>query len=119
MNTRRRLKGVVTKANSANTVVVEITRDYRHPLYQKVMHKSSYMKAHDEIECKVGDLVLIVESKPVSKTKRWMVEKRLNVEENLVAQDELPEVSAEELFSEAGPVQEMIEEVEEESDDSA
>jgi ribosomal protein S17 len=38
------------------------------------------MKAHDEIECKVGDLVLIVESKPVSKTKRWMVEKRLNVE---------------------------------------
>lgn len=118
MNTRRRLQGVVRKSNSEKTVVVEITRSFRHPLYQKVLRTASQMKAHDEIGCVVGDLVQIVESKPMSKTKRWMVEKRLNVEENLVAQDELPEVSAEELLGETEP-EDLIEEVEEESDDSA
>jgi small subunit ribosomal protein S17 len=118
MNTRRRLQGVVKKSNSAKTVVVEITRSFRHPLYEKVMHTASTMKAHDEIGCKVGDSVQIVESKPISKTKRWMVEKRLNVEENLAAQDELPEVSAEELLEEESP-ENLVEEAEEESDDSA
>lgn len=118
MNTRRRLKGVVRKSNSEKTVVVEITRSYRHPLYQKVMRTASNMKAHDEIGCKVGDLVQIVESKPISKSKRWLVEMRLNVEENLVAQDELPEVTAEELLGE-NESESIAEEVKEESDDSA
>jgi small subunit ribosomal protein S17 len=118
MNTRRRLQGVVKKSNSAKTVVVEITRSFRHPLYQKVMHTASAMKAHDEIGCKVGDVVQIVESKPISKTKRWSVEKRLNVEENLAAQDELPEVTAEELLGEDVP-EDLEVETEEESDDSA
>jgi hypothetical protein len=76
------------------------------------------MKAHDEIGCKVGDLVQIVESKPISKTKRWSVEKRLNVEENLVAQDELPEVTTEALLGEEVP-EDLEIETEEESDDSA
>lgn len=118
MNTRRRLQGVVQKSNSEKTVVVEISRSFRHPLYQKVMRTASTMKAHDEIGCKVGDLVQIVESKPISKTKRWAVEKKLNVEENLVAQDELPEVTAEELFGEVAP-EDLVEEAEEVSDDSA
>ncbi len=118
MNTRRRLQGVVKKSNSAKTVVVEITRTFRHPLYEKVMHTANTMKAHDEIGCKVGDSVQIVEAKPISKTKRWVVEKRLNVEENLAAQDELPEVTAEELLEEE-PSENLMEEAEEESDDSA
>lgn len=118
MNTRRRLQGVVKKSNSAKTVVVEITRTFRHPLYEKVMHTASTMKAHDEVGCKVGDLVQIVETQPISKSKRWTVEKRLNVEENLAAQDVLPDVTAEELLGEETPV-DIVEEAEEESDDSA
>jgi len=118
MNTRRRLQGVVKKSNSAKTVVVEISRSFRHPLYEKVMHTASTMKVHDEIGCKVGDQVQIVESHPVSKTKRWAVEKRFNIEENLAAQDILPEVTAEELLGEE-TTDELVEEVEEESDDSA
>jgi len=118
MNTRRRLQGVVKRNSSQKTVVVEISRSFRHPLYQKVIHTASNMKAHDEFECKVGDLVQIVESKPISRTKRWIVEKRLNTEENLVAQDELPAVTAADLFEEPA-VDEIAEEIEEESDDSA
>jgi small subunit ribosomal protein S17 len=118
MNTRRRLQGVVKKSNSEKTVVVEISRSFRHPLYEKVMRTASTMKVHDAIGCKVGDQVQIVESQPISKTKRWSVEKRLNVEENLAAQDVLPEVTAEELLGEESS-EDMVKEIEEESDDSA
>ena len=75
MNTRRRLKGVVKSNKMQKTVIVEISRSFRHPLYQKVMHTVSKMKVHDEMDCQVGDLVEIIESKPISRTKRWMVEK--------------------------------------------
>jgi small subunit ribosomal protein S17 len=56
------------------TVVVEITRVYRHPLYRKVVHSSKRVKAHDEIGCQIGDRVQIVESRPLSRDKRWVVE---------------------------------------------
>jgi small subunit ribosomal protein S17 len=75
MNTRRRLKGVVLSNKMTKTVVVEISRTFRHPLYQKVIHTVSKMKAHDELNSQVGDLVEIIESKPISRTKRWTVEK--------------------------------------------
>jgi small subunit ribosomal protein S17 len=58
-----------------NTGVVEITRKFRHPLYRKVVHTSKRVKAHDEIGCQVGDEVQIVESQPISRDKRWVVEK--------------------------------------------
>ena len=87
MNTRRRLKGVVLSNKMAKTVVVEISRTFRHPLYQKVIHTVSRMKAHDEMNCQVGDIVEIVESKPISRTKRWMVKKIISRQK---AQDELP-----------------------------
>ncbi len=74
MNTRRRLTGVVVGNKMDKTVVVEITRTYRHPLYHKVVSSSKRLKAHDELDCNVGDEVMIVESKPISKTKRWVVE---------------------------------------------
>lgn len=77
MNTRRRMEGVVTSDKMQKTVVVEILRTFRHPLYQKVVSSSRRVSAHDELECKIGDRVRIVESQPISKTKRWRVEEIL------------------------------------------
>ena len=55
-------------------MVVQLTRKFRHPLYKKVVVSHKRVKAHDEMECKIGDEVKIVESRPISKTKRWVVE---------------------------------------------
>ena len=74
MNTRRRLSGVVDGNKMEKTVVVEITRRYRHPLYRKVVTSAQRLKAHDEMDCLVGDEVIIVETRPISKTKRWAVQ---------------------------------------------
>jgi small subunit ribosomal protein S17 len=74
MNNRRRIVGVVTSNKMTKTVVVEITRVFRHPLYRKVVHSSKRVKAHDEIGCQIGDQVQIVESRPMSRDKRWVVE---------------------------------------------
>lgn len=74
MNKRRRMVGVVTSSKMQKTAVVEIERTYRHPLYKKVVHSQSKMKAHDELGCHVGDQVQIVESQPISKDKHWVVE---------------------------------------------
>jgi small subunit ribosomal protein S17 len=74
MNTRRRMNGTVTSNKMDKTVSVEITRKYRHPLYQKVITSKRNVKAHDELECAIGDEVMIVESRPISKTKRWVVQ---------------------------------------------
>src|SRR5512135_3435313 len=74
MNDRRRITGVVTSNKMTKTVVVEISRKFRHPLYRKVVHSSKRVKAHDEIGCQVGDQVQIVESRPLSRDKRWVVE---------------------------------------------
>ncbi len=74
MNERRRIIGVVKSNKMTKTVVVEISRAYRHPVYKKVVHLSSRVKAHDELGCNVGDKVQIVESRPLSADKRWVVE---------------------------------------------
>lgn len=77
MNTRRRLNAVVTSNKMEKTVIVEISRTFRHPLYGKVVHSTKKIVAHDELGCNVGDEVQIVESKPISRTKRFVVEKIL------------------------------------------
>ncbi|HEY5982437.1 MAG TPA: 30S ribosomal protein S17 [Anaerolineales bacterium] len=74
MNKRRRIVGKVTSNKMTKTVVVEIVRKYRHPLYQKVVYASSRVKAHDEHGCQIGDEVQIVESRALSRDKRWVVE---------------------------------------------
>jgi small subunit ribosomal protein S17 len=74
MNTRRRITGVVTSNKMTKTVVVEVGRTFRHPLYRKVVHLSKRVKAHDELGCQIGDHVQIVESRPLSHDKRWVVE---------------------------------------------
>ena len=73
-NLRKIRIGVVTSNKMTKTVVVEVKRVFRHPLYRKVVHSSKRFKAHDEIGCQVGDQVELVESKPLSRTKRWVVE---------------------------------------------
>jgi small subunit ribosomal protein S17 len=74
MNNRRRMTGIVTSNKMTKTVVVEISRKFRHPLYRKVVHSTKRVKAHDEIGCQIGDQVQIVESRPLSRDKRWVVE---------------------------------------------
>ena len=74
MNTRRRLTGIVTSDKMDKTVVVEITRTFRHRLYKKVVSSRRRVMAHDELGCQVGDHVQIVESQPISRHKRWVVE---------------------------------------------
>jgi small subunit ribosomal protein S17 len=73
-NSRRRLTGVVTSSKMVKTVTVQVDRSYRHALYGKVVRSRKYYLAHDEIGCHPGDRVRIVESRPISKRKRWAVE---------------------------------------------
>jgi small subunit ribosomal protein S17 len=77
MSKRRRLTGVVTSNKMDKTVSVRITRRFRHRLYKKVIDRHISIKAHDDLDCEIGDLVKVVESKPISKTKRWVVEEIL------------------------------------------
>lgn len=74
MNERRRITGVVTSNKMTQTVVVEISRTYQHPVYRKVVHATSKVMAHDLLDCQIGDQVQIVESAPISAKKRWTVE---------------------------------------------
>lgn len=71
---RKRLVGVVTSDKMDKTVTVSVTTTKRHPVYGKVMRLVQKYKAHDEAnECEVGDRVQIIESKPISRHKRWAV----------------------------------------------
>lgn len=66
--------GKVVSDKMDKTVVVAITRLYQHPTYKKTVKKVTKFKAHDEKnKCKVGDAVSIIESRPLSKEKRWSV----------------------------------------------
>lgn len=69
---RKVREGVVSSDKMEKTVVVAVTRSFRHPLYKRTMRRTTTFKAHDEKnECKVGDRVRIVETRPMSATKRW------------------------------------------------
>ncbi|MBM3310544.1 MAG: 30S ribosomal protein S17 [Candidatus Aminicenantes bacterium] len=66
--------GTVIGTNMTKTVTVLVERQVRHPLYKKIVRKRRTFLAHDEYEkCKVGDLVRVIETRPVSKRKRWRV----------------------------------------------
>ncbi len=72
--TRKTREGVVVSDRMDKTVVVEVGRLVRHPRYQRVVRRRSRCTAHDEgNECRIGDRVRIVETRPLSKTKRWRV----------------------------------------------
>ncbi len=71
--------GKVVSNKMDKTVVVAITRQFQHPVYKKTVKKVAKFKAHDESnECRVGDDVKIIETRPVSKDKRWLVLEILN-----------------------------------------
>ena len=82
MNDRRRLTGFVVSNKMQKTVVVDVTRTYRHRLYKKVVYSHNRFKAHDELGCQVGDEVRIVESRPISRHKHWVVEEILRTGES-------------------------------------
>jgi small subunit ribosomal protein S17 len=70
--------GVVVSDRMDKTVVVEVTRNVRHPLYQKYIRRRTRFKAHDAGNaCAIGDKVRIIETRPVSKQKRWRVQGKL------------------------------------------
>ena len=71
---RKTREGLVTSDKMDKTVVVEVEDRVKHALYGKVMRRTSRLKAHDENnECGTGDRVLIMETRPLSATKRWRV----------------------------------------------
>lgn len=75
---RKRLVGRVVSDKMQKTVVVQVERTHRHPLYGKVVRVRKKYYAHDEENsCRTGDLVRIVESRPISRMKRWVVEEIL------------------------------------------
>ena len=70
----RTLQGQVVSDKSDKTVTVYVERKVRHPLYGKIIRKSTKIHAHDENnQYKIGDVVVIAESRPLSKTKSWVV----------------------------------------------
>ena len=72
--TKKILRGTVTSAKNNKTVVVEVTRKFKHPFYEKVIKRTKKYHAHDETnKFKEGQTVSIVESKPFSKKKTWQV----------------------------------------------
>ena len=71
---KRILTGTVVSSNTNKTIVVKVTRRVQHKLYKKIISQSKKYHAHDENNSfQVGDIVKIIESKPISKLKSWMV----------------------------------------------
>jgi small subunit ribosomal protein S17 len=89
MTERRRITGFVTSNKMEKTVVVEVSRTYKHRLYKKTVHSHKRLMAHDELGCQIGDEVTIVESMPISRNKRWVVEAIIRHEEG--SEETLPE----------------------------
>jgi small subunit ribosomal protein S17 len=71
---KRILYGEVVSDKNDKTVIVKVTRKYMHPIYKKILKRTKRYAAHDENNThKVGDMVKIVESRPISATKTWIV----------------------------------------------
>ena len=71
---RKTRQGVVVSDKMDKTIVVAITTRVRHPLYGKIVKRITKLKAHDEENaCGIGDTVMIMETRPISKDKRWRV----------------------------------------------
>jgi small subunit ribosomal protein S17 len=109
-STRRRLTGEVVSNKMDKSVVVSVKRAFRHPLYGKTVYQRKKYMAHDEQNaCEIGDEVVMVESRPLSKNKRWVVEQilredasaRTTLVESLAA---VPEVVAETITGAAKTV---------------
>ena len=75
-NLRKTRVGTVTSDKMDKTVVVAVKDRVQHPLYKKIINRTVKIKAHDENnECGIGDRVMVMETRPISKDKRWRVAK--------------------------------------------
>ena len=71
-NLRNTRVGLVTSDKMDKTIVVSVTDNVKHPLYNKIVKRTYKLKAHDENnECRIGDRVKVMETRPLSKDKRW------------------------------------------------
>jgi len=81
---KRTLQGVVVSNKGDKTVVVQVERTFLHPRYRKTMRSHKKYMAHDaENTCNIGDIVRIVEARPISKRKCWIMEEVLRRTEQL------------------------------------
>ena len=75
---RKSRVGVVVSDKMDKSVIVEVTRTVQHPLYKKYIRRRTRFMAHDEAnECRPGDKVRIIETRPISRRKRWRVQEKL------------------------------------------
>ena len=75
-NLRKQREGIVTSNKMDKTITVEVQRRVKHPIYGKFVKKTSKLTAHDEQnQCDIGDLVRVMETRPISKNKRWRLTK--------------------------------------------
>ncbi|MCX5799306.1 MAG: 30S ribosomal protein S17 [Proteobacteria bacterium] len=89
---KKKIVGVVVKDKMKKTVVIEVEKFLKHPKYNKYLKTKKSYKAHDEENvCKVGDRVLIVETRPLSKEKRWLVKEIIKKEEPMLVQEKVEE----------------------------
>ncbi len=94
-NKKRKIEGIVVSDKMNKTVVVDVWRFKKHPLYHKILKVSKHFKAHDENnEAKIGDKVIIEETRPLSKDKRWKVIKiveknREKIDEEIKLKEEM------------------------------
>ena len=73
---RKSRVGIVVSDKMDKTIVVAIEQRVKHPLYKKIIKRTKKLKAHDELnECGIGDKVLVIETRPLSKDKCWRLEK--------------------------------------------
>jgi len=87
---RKKMTGVVVKDKMDKTVVIEVEKFLKHPKYHKYLKTKKRYKAHDEKNaCNIGDRVLIVESRPLSKEKRWVVKEIVEKEELMLIREEV------------------------------
>ena len=71
-NLRKTRVGLVTSDKMDKTIVVSVTDNVKHPLYNKIVKRTYKLKAHEETnECRIGDKVKVMETRPLSKDKRW------------------------------------------------
>ncbi len=81
--------GVVNGKNMKKTVSVIVERQVRHPLYKKIVREKKKFLAHDEYEkCKIGDTVKIIQTRPMSKLKRWRVLEIVSLSPNETVKEE-------------------------------
>lgn len=74
--TKKTMTGVVTSTKMQKTITIEVTRLVKHPAYGKYIRRRARFKAHDErSEARIGDTVTVVECRPLSRTKRWRLQK--------------------------------------------